>query len=142
VQGRDLRAVVAAWFFEAGRPALPGQPSVPEPPDAKVPEALAWAIRKSPLYRMLQRARSAVTEEQKDSFYAVAAGQARQLVAAAAGFDPSAVREALLNGRDVNLAASGDPVDLVHMLAAAGLGVEEVGAEAFADAITATGLFP
>lgn len=30
----------------------------------------------------------------------------------------------------------------MHLIAALGLGVEEVGAEAFADAITATGLFP
>jgi hypothetical protein len=38
--------------------------------------------------------------------------------------------------------SSGEPADLVHLVAAIGMGVEEVGAEAFADAITATGLFP
>ncbi len=32
--------------------------------------------------------------------------------------------------------------DLVHFIATLGLGVEEVGAEAFADAIVASGLFP
>ncbi len=142
VQGRDLRAVVVAWFFEAGRPALPGQPAVPEPPDAAAAEALAWAVRAGSGYRMLQRARSAVTEAQKDGCYAIAAGQARRGAGAAGGFDPSAVREALLGGRDVDLVSSGEPADLVHLLAAAGLGVEEVGAEAFADAIIATGLFP
>ena len=142
VQGRDLRAVVVAWFFEAGRPALPGQPAVPEPPDAAVAEALAWAVRTGPDYRMLQRARSSVTEAQKDDFYAIAAGQTRRGAGAAGVFDPSAVREALLGGCDVDLVSSGKPTDLVHLVAAIGLGVEEVGAEAFADAITATGLFP
>ena len=69
-QGRDLRAAVVAWFFKGWVcPALPGQAAVPEPPDAAVAEALAWAIRASPGYRMLQRARSAVTEAQKDDFF-------------------------------------------------------------------------
>lgn len=141
-QGRDLRDAVVAWFFEAGRPVPPGQPAVPEPPDANVPEALAWALRAGPSYRMLQRARSAVTEEQKDDFYAALAGQRRQIARAAAGPDPSAMREALLSGRDVGLISRGEPADLVHLVAAVGLGVEEVGAESFADAITAAGLFP
>lgn len=140
-QGRDLRAAVVAWFFEAGRPALPGQAAVPEPPDAAVAEALAWAIRASPGYRMLQRARSAVTEAQKDDFYAVVAEQGRR-AGAPGSLDPSAVREALLSGRDAGLVSSGQPGDLVHLVAAIGLGVDEVGAEAFADAITATGMFP
>lgn len=142
VQGRDLRAAVIEWFFEAGCPALPGQPAVPEPPDWAVTEALAWAVRADPVYRMVQRARSAVTEAQEDDFYADAAGHARRAAGAAGGFDPSAVREALLSGRDADLVPSGEPADLVHLVAAMGLGVEEVGAEAFADAITATGLFP
>jgi hypothetical protein len=85
-QGRDLRAAVVAWFFEAGRPALPGQLTVPEPPDVAVAEALAWAVRTSPEYRMLQRARSAVTEAQKDDFYATAAEQARPRSAQLAGW--------------------------------------------------------
>jgi hypothetical protein len=65
-------------FFEAGRHALPGQPVVPEPPEAAVTGALAWAMRTDPGYRMLQRARSAVTEDQKDDFYAAAEDQARR----------------------------------------------------------------
>lgn len=141
-QGRDLRAAVVAWFFEAGRPTLPGQPAVPEPPDAAVPGALAWAVRADPGYRILQRARSAVTEAQKDDFYAIAAERARRGPDAASGFDPSAVREALLSGGDVQFASSGTRTDIVHLVAAMGLGAEEVGAEAFADAIAASGLFP
>ena len=78
VQGRDLRAAVVAWFFEAGLPTRPGQPAVPEPPEAVVAEALAWAVRTDPGYRMLQRARSAVTEAQKDDFYKIAAESARR----------------------------------------------------------------
>lgn len=107
VQGRDLRAVVVAWFFEAGRPVLPGQPAVPEPPDEAVVEALAWAVRTSPTYRILQRARSAVTEAQKDDFYATATGQARRTAGAASMYDPSVVREALIDGRDVDLPPAG-----------------------------------
>ena len=41
VQGRDLRVAVVAWFFEAGRPDVPGHPAVPEPPDTAVIDALA-----------------------------------------------------------------------------------------------------
>jgi hypothetical protein len=94
------------------------------------------------MYRMLQRARSAVTEAQRDEFYATAAGQARRTAGAASMFDPSVVREALIAGRDIDLPSGGAPTDLVHLVAAIGLGVEEVGAEAFADAIIATGSYP
>jgi hypothetical protein len=52
------------------------------------------------------------------------------------------VREALLSSRDIQLLSSGARGDLVHLVAAIGLGIEEVGAEALADAITATGWFP
>jgi hypothetical protein len=142
VQGRDLRAAVVAWFFEAGRPTLPGQSTVPEPPDAAVAGALAWAVHADPGYRILQRARSAVTEAQKDAFYAIAVERARRGPDAANGFDPSAVREALLSGGDVHFASSGTRTDVVHLVAAMGLGAEEVGAEAFADAIAASGVFP
>ena len=145
VQGRDLRATVVAWFFEAGYPAVPGKPAVPEPPDVAVAGALAWAVRTDPGYRMLQRARAAVTEAQKDDFYAVAAQQARRGPGSAAGFDPEAMREALLSSRDTPrtpFPSSGTRTDLVHYIAALGLGIEEVGAEAFADAVVASGLFP
>ena len=142
VQGRDLRVVVVAWFFEAGRPTRPGQPAVPEPPEAAVAEALAWTVRTSPSYCMLQRARAAVTDAQKDDWYKIAAEEARRLPNAGRGFDPSAVREALLKGHDAHQAPGGTRTDLVHLLAAMGQGVEEVGAEAFADEMAASGLFP
>jgi len=120
VQGRDLRVVVVAWFFEAGLPAAQGEPVVPEPPDAGVAEALVWAVRTAPDYRLLQRARASVTEAQKDDFYAVAAEQARRSPGTAAGFDPVSVREALLSSRDIPkdaFASSGSRTDVVHYIA-------------------------
>jgi hypothetical protein len=124
---------------------VPGKPAVPEPPDAAVAGALAWAVRTDPEYRLLQRAHAAVTEAQKDDFYAVAAQQARRGPDSAAGFDPEAMREALLSSRDIPKDAfpsSGTRTDLVHYIAVLGLGIEEVGAEAFADAMVASALFP
>jgi hypothetical protein len=144
-QGRDLRAAVIAWFFEAGVPATQGGPAVPEPPDAAAARALAWAVRTDPGYRMLQRARAAVTEAQKDDFYAVAGEQARRGPDPVTGFDPAAVREALLSGQDIPNDAftfSGPRADVVHFFMALGQGIEEVGPELFADAIAATGLYP
>ena len=142
VQGRDLRLVVVAWFFEAGRPTMPGQLAVPEPPEGAVAEALQWAVRTGASYRMLQRARAAVTEAQKDDWYAIAAQEARRGPDAGRGVNPSEVREALLSGRDIHLVPHEARTDIVYLLAAMGRGVEEVGPELLADAFAATGLFP
>jgi hypothetical protein len=109
-----------------------------------VVQALAWAARTDPGYRIMQRARAAITLAQKDDFYAVAVEQARRGPDPAAGFDPMSVREALLSGEDIPkdaFASKGSRTDLAHYIAALGLGFEEVGAEAFADAIAASGLF-
>jgi len=141
-QGRDLRMAVVAWFFEAGRPVVSGAPGLPEPPPEAVAEALAWAVRTDPGFRMLQRARAAVTDAQQDKFYEDAAALARRNPDRAAGMDPSEVRAALLSGRDISSAASDTYGDVVHLVAAFGLGAEEVGAEAFADAMAAAGMFP
>jgi hypothetical protein len=141
-QGRDLRAAVVAWFFEAGRPVAPGKPAVPEPPQDAVAGALAWAARTDPGYRMLQRARAVVTEAQQDKFYEDATELARRNPDRATGMDPSAMRAALLSGEDIPAGANGGHNDVVHLIAAFGLGAEEVGAEALADAIAATGMFP
>jgi hypothetical protein len=142
VQGRDLRAAVVTWFFEAGHPVAPDEPAVPEPPEEVVARALAWAVRTDPGYRMLQRARSAITDARQDKFYEDTALLARRNPDRAAGIDPVAMREALLSGRDIPAGASGTHHDVVHLVAAFGLGAEEVGAEALADAIAATGMFP
>ncbi len=89
-QGRDLREAVVAWFFDAGRPDASDGESVPEPPHAKAVSALVWAIRREPAYRMLQQARSAVTEEQKDALYD-ALDASRQAPNAAIGFVAASV---------------------------------------------------
>jgi hypothetical protein len=51
-------------------------------------------------------------------------------------------RAALLSGRDIPPAAIETHEDVVHLITAFGLGAEEVGAEALADAIAASGMFP
>jgi hypothetical protein len=90
-QGRDLRAAVVAWFFEAGRPAGLGEAAGPEPPEDAVTAALAWAVRTDPGYRVLQRARAAATEAQQDQFYEDAATLARRNPDRSSGMDPAAV---------------------------------------------------
>ena len=89
---------------------------------------------------MLQRARAAITEAQKDAFYDAAVTLSHR--GAAAEFDPSAMREALLNGQDIPSPPPGSRSEVVHLVAAMGFGAEEVGPDAFADALVATGLFP
>ncbi|MGW5276913.1 hypothetical protein ACWEQP_31110 [Streptomyces sp. NPDC004044] len=51
--GRDVRWTVIAWYAEAGRPVLPGQLAVPEPPWPAVREALVWAMRRSMAQRLV-----------------------------------------------------------------------------------------
>jgi hypothetical protein len=119
-QGRNLRAVVVAWFIEAGRPIPPEGVTVPEPPNAAVAEALVWTVRADPGYRMLQRARAAITEAQKDAFYDAAVTLSHR--GAAAEFDPSAMRKALLNGQDIPSPPPGSRSEVVHLVAAMGSG--------------------
>jgi hypothetical protein len=91
---------------------------------------------------MLELGRAAVTEVQKDDFYATAAAKARRSVDAAVGFDPVELRDSLLSGRDIPASGSSARTDIVHLVAAVGLGAEEIGAEALVDAFAASGLFP
>lgn len=72
--GRDLRWTVIAWYAEAGRPALPGQMVVPEPPWPAVRQALVWAMRRSPAQRLVMQARAAADggDQAQDAFYAEA----------------------------------------------------------------------
>jgi hypothetical protein len=111
---------------------------VPEPPAARVRAALAWIISSSQEYRLLQRARAARTEEDVDAFYQ-AASHAVQPVTMAPHFDADAVREALASHRDIpdNAFRSGPKVrsGLIQLIAAAGIGYEEVGAGIMAEAI-------
>ena len=144
-QGRDLHAAVVDWFFEAGLPVAPGETSVPEPPDDKVAFALARTARRDPGYRLIQQARAAVTEADKDEFYDAATERAHRGRNTPAGFDPAAVREALLAHHDIPedvFCTGARRTDTVHYLAALGFGPEDVGPDALAEAIAASGLFP
>jgi len=69
--GRDLRWTVIAWYAEAGRPVLPGELAVPEPPWPAVREALVWAMRRSSAQRLIVAARTAAStgEAEQDAFY-------------------------------------------------------------------------
>lgn len=139
-QGRDRRLAVLAWFAEAGTPQPPGAETVPEPPMGAVRQALEWALRGSVSHRLLDAARSAAEqgEEGMDAFY-TAAGR---LIAAhphRGAAHPALVREALLT--DEALPQRPNPRGMVHLVAAMGLGAQEVGPDALGEAFAAWGMY-
>ncbi|MFI1415704.1 hypothetical protein ACH4Y0_38170 [Streptomyces sp. NPDC020707] len=123
------------WFAEAGMGVRPGTVQVPEPPIGAVRQALVWALERSVSHRLVELARRAAKtgEEGQDALYATAG----LLVAPRRGAaNPAQVRAALEAGEDVPVEAEGpDSRSMVHIVAAIGLGVEEVGADAFAEAL-------
>ncbi|MFF1284487.1 hypothetical protein ACFVY4_27570 [Streptomyces sp. NPDC058299] len=141
-QGRDRRLAVLEWFAEAGTPsAAPGAARVPEPPVVAVREALVWALQRSASQRLVEFARSAAgaSEEGQDALY-TAAGRLMGSYRGAA--NPALVRAALEAGGDVPAEAEGpDFRSMVHLVAAIGLGAQEVGADALAEAFAAFGMF-
>lgn len=139
-QGRDRRLAVLEWFAEAGMAVGPGATVVPEPPLAAVREALVWVLERSVSQRLVKLARSAAGagEEGQDALYA-AAGRILGPYRGAA--HPALVRAALKAGEDVLVDAEGDFKSMVHLVAAIGLGAEEVGADALAEALAAFGMF-
>jgi hypothetical protein len=143
-QGRDLRLAVIDWFAEAGRNA-PGSVPVPEPPGAAVHNAVIWMVATSPFYRLLQLARSARTDSQLDDFYR-AAGDALRGASPPPAFDAAAVRHAALTGEDPGRgllpAAANARGGLIQLIAATGMGIGEVGPDALADGLAASGMFP
>ncbi|MDX2571427.1 hypothetical protein QBA57_41605 [Streptomyces scabiei] len=141
-QGRDRRLAVLDWFAEAGMPAQPGVMAVPEPPIGAVRQALVWALEKSVSHRLVELARSAAGtgEEGQDALYAAAGQLAARPRRGAA--NPALVRAALEAAEDVPLEAEGpDSGGMVHLVAAIGLGVQEVGADALAEAFAAFGMY-
>ncbi|MGX6738954.1 hypothetical protein [Streptomyces peucetius] len=139
-QGRDRRLAVLEWFAEAGAAAPPGAVQVPEPPLAAVREAVVWVLRGTMSYRLLEVARGAAGagEEAADALYDVAG----RLLAARpyrGSADPALVRAALESDEDVP--EGPDFKGLVHLVAAIGLGAQEVGADALAEAFAAYGWF-
>ncbi|MFD5482147.1 hypothetical protein [Streptomyces hawaiiensis] len=135
--GRDVRWTVIAWYAEAGRPALPGQLAVPEPPWPAVREALVWALRRSTAQRLVESARTAArgSEEEQDAFYTEAgrvvgrghAGPAHPEVMRRVLEDPEAELD---QGEDRRRRRGA-----VSMVAAAAMGAGEVGGERLVDAL-------
>lgn len=135
-QGRDLRWTVLGWYAEAGRPVLPGAAPVPEPPWSRVREALLWALSSSSAQRLLEQARKAKSDEAQDAFYVAAE---RVLGRRPAGAPhPSEVRR-VLQARDtaasVRAAGGARWPGAVRLVAAVGMGADEVGGDLLAEAL-------
>ncbi|MER5737107.1 hypothetical protein ABT117_15700 [Streptomyces sp. NPDC002262] len=140
-QGRDLRATILAWYMRAGTPGAHSQKPVPEPPFEPVRDALVWALRRSPVQRLIEQARRARDDTDTDALYA----DAEKFLARAPGpfGHPARMREALLdNAQDIQPPACRGQRSLVHLVALLGLPQGEVSGETFAEAMTAGGLLP
>jgi len=140
-QGRDLRLAVLGWFAEGGLSDVLDT-VVPEPPEQAVLDALKWVTAASPWYQLFVQARAARTETQKDQFYAAASAAAIALPATVEGIDPAAMRAALLVGQEPELDVLPVRASVIQLLAAIGMGYEEVGADVLAEAFSGSGLFP
>ena len=137
--GRDLRWTVIAWYAEAGQPVIPAELAVPEPPWPAVHEALLWAAGRSRAQRLAAAGRAAASagEEEQDAFYTHVTrsfGRAPgplphpdELLRVVQ--DPDAELE---RGTDRRLRRGA-----VRLAAASGMGADEVGGEAFVDALAA-----
>ncbi|MGC5040075.1 hypothetical protein ACPXCS_32030 [Streptomyces sp. DT190] len=141
-QGRDRRLAVLEWFAEAGEAAQPGAVRVPEPPLAAVREAVVWVLRGTVSHRLLELARGAAGagEEAADALYEVA-GRLLATRPYRGSADPALVRAALEADEDVDVPDGPDFAEVVHLVAAIGLGAQEVGGDALAEAFGAFALF-
>ncbi|MFD8901302.1 hypothetical protein [Streptomyces ardesiacus] len=139
-QGRDCRLAVLEWFAEAGGAAQPRAVRVPEPPLAAVREAVVWVLRGTVSHRLMEVARAAAGagEEAADALYE-AAGRLLAARPYRGAAHPALVRAALEADEDVPEGA--DFKGIVHLVAAIGLGAQEVGADALAEAFAAYGWF-
>ncbi|MFI5924036.1 hypothetical protein ACIA8M_36640 [Streptomyces anulatus] len=139
-QGRDRRLAVLDWFAEAGMPQPPGAVQVPEPPVDAVREALVWVLRGTVSHQLIEVARSAATagDEEQDALYALA-----ERMIGSRGYreaaHPALLRSALLADEDVP--EGPEFKGMVHLVAAIGLGAQEVGADALAEAFGSYGMF-
>ncbi len=139
-QGRDRRLAVLDWFAEAGMAAQPETPVVPEPPVAAVREAAVWALEQSVSHRLLKMARSAAGKGElgQDALYQ-AAGRLLAARPYRGAAHPGAVRAALAADEEPPQGARFE--GMVYLVAAIGVGVEEVGADALAEAFASWGMF-
>lgn len=137
-QGKDLRVTVLAWYMRAGTPAPHSRQPVPEPPFEAVRGALVWALRRSPVQRLIEQARRAKDDADTDRLYTAAD---RVLARWPGPFGhPGRMREALLDDDQDVPPPRGGQRGMVHLIAAVGLPPGEVSGESFAEAMT--GLFP
>nr|WP_248297599.1 hypothetical protein [Streptomyces sp. S1D4-11] len=134
--GRDLRWAVIAWYAEAGRPALPSELPVPEPPWPTVREALMWAMSRSSAQRLMVAARAAVTAARPRRTPSTprpgGSWDTVRLTTRSAG-DAAGARGPGRRARPQQgapIAARGSA-----LIAAAGMGAGEVGGEALVDAL-------
>ncbi|MFB7594679.1 hypothetical protein [Streptomyces sp. NPDC056160] len=138
--GRDLRWTVIAWYAEAGFPTGLGQLAVPEPPWSAVREALVWAMGRSHAQQLVLQARIAGRggEEAQDAFYAEAG---RVVGRGPAGLPhPDDVRRLVVEdpqGAWERGTERGRRRAAVHLVAASGMGVGEVGGEVLVEALAA-----
>jgi len=106
-----------------------------------VRQALVWVLERSVSRRLVEFARSAAGagEEGQDALYALAG---RLLGPSRGAMNPALVRAAIEADEDVPVEAEGpDGRSVVHLVAAIGLGAQEVGADALAEAFAAYGMF-
>ncbi|MET8008070.1 hypothetical protein [Nonomuraea glycinis] len=132
------------WFLHRDL-VIPGPTTVPEPPEGAVFAALAWVVARNPIARLFELARSAHTEPQKDAFYDSALTMLARKPLGPIQFDPAAVREALLAGRDVNepeTAGLQPQAAYTHLIVATEMGFDEVGADTLAEALATIRLYP
>ncbi|MEV6734779.1 MULTISPECIES: hypothetical protein [unclassified Streptomyces] len=140
-QGKDLRATVLAWYMRAGAPGSHSRQPVPEPPFAAVRDALVWALRGSPVQRLIEQARRAQDDLDTDALYT----DAEKYLARSPGLlgHPARMREALLtNDQDIQPPPRGGQRNMVNLIAMLGLPPGEVSGESFAQAMNSSGLLP
>ncbi|MEU8617316.1 hypothetical protein [Streptomyces sp. NPDC048623] len=140
-QGKDLRAAVLAWYMRAGTPGAHSRQAVPEPPFESARDALVWALRRSPVQRLIEQARRARNDTDADALYA----DAEKYLARSRGpfGHPGRMREALLDSsQDIQPPPRGGQHSMVNLIALLGLPPGEVSGESVAQAMTASGLLP
>ncbi|MER5967817.1 hypothetical protein [Streptomyces sp. NPDC002057] len=140
-QGKNLRTTVLTWYMRAGTPGAHSLQPVPEPPFEPVRDALVWALRRSPVHRLIDQARRARTDADADALYA----DAEKYLARSSGpfGHPGRMREALLDSsRNIQPPPRGGQRSMVNLIALLGLPQGEVSGEIFAQAMTSFGLLP
>ena len=146
-QGLDLRHAILRWFIAAPRyPTAADTPQILEPPLGKVRDSAVWSIQRSSAFQLFQRAKVAVTDTERDAFYADSESLTRRKPGPLRAEEVIALRHALTTGDGLDSAPAGTaPADrggILHLAAATAFGLEEVGLQALAHSIASAGMFP